>query len=203
MKTIVFVDDHDMMRRGLLSCFSAGRNWRILGEASSIEEGDALFKRLAEAGTIPDIILLDIDLKGQWGLDLAAVSRRTFSPRPPCIIVYSVFDDFAHVKAALRAGASGYVCKSQPLTDLEAAMKTAAAGGCYVPSHLAARLSAVFDLSSGFTRRERQIFDMVQLRRSNREIAGELGISLRTVENRLSDLYDKTGVHSREGLEKL
>jgi two-component system response regulator NreC len=179
-----------------------GGNWQILGEAGSIEEAEALFKRLAKARTVPDIVLLDIDLKGQWGLELAAVLQRTFSPRP-CIVIYSVFDDLAHVKAALKAGAAGYVCKSQPVTDLEAAMETAIAGGCYVPPHLAARLSTVFDLTAGFTKRERQIFDMVQLRRSNREIADELGISLRTVENRLCDLYDKTGVHSREGLEQL
>jgi DNA-binding NarL/FixJ family response regulator len=202
MKTIVLVDDHDMMRRGLEAAFSEEKQWRILGEAASLEEAASLFAHLAAAGEVPDMVLLDIDLNGRWGIDLVEVSKEIF-PNPPKIVIYSVFEDFAHVSAALRAGARGYVCKSQPISELKAALETADGGGCYVPPHLAAKLSAVFDLTSGLTRRERQIFDMVQLRRSPKEIADELGISRRTVENHLSDIYDKTGVHSREELEHL
>jgi DNA-binding NarL/FixJ family response regulator len=202
MKTVILIDDHDMMRRGLAAYFAQRKYWQVVGEAASIEEAGTLFKRLQENKTIPDIVLLDIDLNGQWGLDLVEKIKTQFSPSPR-IIVYSVFEDFAHVRAAMRAGAAGYVCKARRESELEAAMETVLAGGFFMPPQLASKLSAVFDLTTGLSKRERQIFDLVQLRQNNKQIAEKLGIALRTVENNLSMIYDKTGVTSRKELETL
>jgi DNA-binding NarL/FixJ family response regulator len=203
MNTLILIDDHDMMRRGLVSYFNGKKNWKVLGQAGSAEEAIALFDRLKNSSMIPDITLLDIDLNGSWGLDLAAVIKKEFDSKSR-IIVYSVFEDFAHIMAAIRAGAAGYVCKAQRETELEAAMKTVLdGGGFFIPGNLAAKLPEVFDRTAGLTRREKEIFNMIQMRKSNREIAAGLDITLRTVENNLSLIYDIMGVKLRKELEKL
>jgi DNA-binding NarL/FixJ family response regulator len=82
-------------------------------------------------------------------------------------------------------------------------MDQLAAGGVWFSPGHAFRMAAVSDLLLGLTKRERQIFELVQRRSSNREIAAELGVSLRTVENNLSILYDKTAAKNRKELERL
>jgi DNA-binding NarL/FixJ family response regulator len=201
VKSLVLIEDHDLMRHGLYSFFSEKEGWELLGGAGSLAEAEALIKKLAEAGQSPDLALLDIELSGAWGLELVPRLKSSFPEIR--ILVYSVFEDFAHVGAAMRSGVSGYVCKSQSAGELESAMQSVLDGGFFMPAHLAERFSRAFDRTSGLTRREREIFDRVQRGQSNREIAEELGVSLRTVENNLSIIYDKTGVKDRKALERL
>jgi DNA-binding NarL/FixJ family response regulator len=206
MKTLVLIDDHAMLRRGLSSWLAEDGQWRVLGEAASLEEAAALFERLA-AG-LPDLALLDIDLNtpgcpGSWGLDLVPLLKERYGETAPPVLVYSVYDDYVHLKAAFRSGAKGYVCKSQDTGELRAAMDQLAAGGVWFSPGHAFRVAAVSDIVLGLTKRERQIFELVQRRQGNREIAAELGVSLRTVENNLSVLYDKTAAKNRKELERL
>ncbi|AEF85663.1 two component transcriptional regulator, LuxR family [Treponema primitia ZAS-2] len=203
MKTLVLIEDHDMMRRGLASYFSQQKRWEVVGEAATLDEASALFETLVKTGVpLPDIVLLDIDLNGAWGLDLVPKLREWYGKKPP-VLVYSVFDDYAHVKAATRAGVAGYVCKSQREAELETAMDTILQGDIYFTPYLFPKISAVSDITIFLTKRERQIFELVQRLYSNDRIAGELGINIRTVENKLSIIYDKIGVKSRGELEKL
>jgi DNA-binding NarL/FixJ family response regulator len=204
MKTLVLIDDHAMLRRGLSSWLAEGGQWQTLGEAASLKEAAALFERLARG--LPDLALLDIDLHdrpGSWGLDLIPQLKERYGKKAPPVLVYSVYDDYVHLQAAFRSGAKGYVCKSQDSSELRAAMDQVAAGGVwFAPGH-AFRMAAVSDTVLGLTKRERQIFELVQRRRSNREIAAELGVSVRTVENNMSVLYDKTATKNRKELEQL
>ncbi|MCL2128818.1 MAG: response regulator transcription factor [Treponema sp.] len=203
MKTVVIIDDHEMIRAGLAA--SLNGCWRILGEAGSLKEAKALFASLKEA---PDIILLDIVLKGDWGLDLiqkkqpGRKSRAGASHFPP-VLVYSVYDDYAHVNAAIRSGAKGYVCKSQGVPDLLEAMEALVSGKTVFPSSLVQRMTAVSDLMLALTKREREVFNKVQRGFTNKEIAEALNVSIRTIENNLSILYDKMGVKNRRELERL
>jgi DNA-binding NarL/FixJ family response regulator len=206
MKTLVLIDDHAMLRRGLSSWLAEGGQWRVLGEAASLEEAAALFER--PAAGLPDLVLLDIELNspgrpGSWGLDLIPLLKERYAEKAPPVLVYSVYDDYVHLKAAFRSGAKGYVCKSQDTGELRAAMDQTAAGGVWFSPGSAFRVAAVSDIVLGLTKRERQIFELVQRRRGNREIAAELGVSLRTVENNLSILYDKTAAKNRKELEQL
>jgi DNA-binding NarL/FixJ family response regulator len=151
---------------------------------------------------------LDIDLNtpgrpGSWGLDLIPHLKERYGEKAPPVLVYSVYDDYVHLKAAFRSGAKGYVCKSQDIVELRTAMDRLAEGGVWFSPGYAFRVAAVSDLVLGLTKRERQIFDLVQRRHGNREIAAELGLSIRTVENNLSILYDKTAVKNRRELEQL
>jgi DNA-binding NarL/FixJ family response regulator len=206
MKTLVLIDDHAMLRRGLSSWLAEDGQWRILGEAASLEEAADLFERLADG--LPDLVLLDIDLSspgqpGSWGLDLIPQLKKQHGEKAPPVLVYSVYDDYVHLKAAFRSGAKGYVCKSQDTGELRTAMDRLAAGGVWFSPDHAFRMTAVSDIVLGLTKRERQIFELVQRRRGNHEIAAELGVSIRTVENNLSVLYDKTAVKNRKELERL
>jgi DNA-binding NarL/FixJ family response regulator len=200
MNTLALIDDHAMMRRGLGSYFTQTGRWQVLGEAASLEEAAVLFKHLAP-GSLPEVVLLDIDLNGAWGLDLIPQLREWYGKKPP-VIIYSVYNDYGHVKAAIRSEASGYVCKSQSEKELEAAMVTVIQGGISYAEHLIVELDAVSDILYCLTKRERQIFELVQRFYSNRRIAAELNVSLRTIQNNLSNIYDKTGISSREELER-
>jgi DNA-binding NarL/FixJ family response regulator len=183
-KTIMIIDDHDLMRRGLISYFTETGEWAILGEAGSIDEAVALCKALMAKNTAPDVVILDMNLNGQWGLDLMTPLKRFFAPKLPRVVVYTMYDDFTHVRASLRAGAAACVCKSRPAAELEKALEEALAGRLAFPPEQVSRLSTSFDLVLGLSRREKQVFDLVQRRTGDRRIAEELGISVRTVENK-------------------
>ena len=195
MKTVVIIDDHEIIRAGLAARLE-GR-WIIAGEAGSLKEAKALFARLTEA---PDLILLDIELGEDWGLDIL---RNPHQRRLAPVLVYSVYDDYAHVNAAIRSGVRGYVCKSQGVSDLLDAMDAVVSGKTVFPSYLVQRLTTVSDLMLALTKREREVFTMVQRGFTNREIAEALDVSIRTIENNLSILYDKTGAKNRLELERL
>jgi DNA-binding NarL/FixJ family response regulator len=191
MKTVVIIDDHEMMRAGLVSRLR--ERWRIIGEAASLEEAKALLAGLEKA---PDLILLDLELGKEWGLDI-------IKSKSTPVLVYSVYDDYAHIKAVMRSGASGFVSKSQSADELLEAMEDAASGKTVFTSTLLQRMAVGSDLMLGLTKREREIFTMVQRGFSNKEIAETWGVSVRTIENNLSIIYDKTGVKNRRELEKL
>ena len=197
MKTVVIIDDHEMIRSGLTARLK--KHWHIAGEAPSLKEAKMLLKRLAKA---PDLIILDIELGKEWGLDLIR-GRSFFRGGIPPVLVYSVYDDYAHVNAALCSGARGYICKSQSAEELLEAMEDVASGKTAFPSALLQRLAITSDKMQSLTRREREVFSMVQRGHNNKDIAAILNVSLRTIENNLSIIYDKVGVKNRQELEKM
>jgi len=201
MRTVIIIDDHEMMRAGLTA--SLKHKWQIAGEAGSIDEAKIIFSSLK---VMPDLIILDIKLGDEWGLNIIGILRRICSAQSkklPPVLIYSVYDDYAHVNAALRAGVKGYVCKSMSIDVLLDAMEATASGKGSFPYSIVQRLTNVSDLLMGLSKREQEIFKMVQRRNTNKEIASELDVSVRTIENNLSIIYDKTGVKNREELEKL
>jgi DNA-binding NarL/FixJ family response regulator len=197
MKTVVIIDDHELMRSGLAAKLE--NHWQIAGEAASLEEAKKLFKSLANS---PDLILLDIGLGKEWGLDIIN-DKSFFNGKFPPVLVYSVYDDYAHVNAAIRCGARGYICKSQSAADLLEAMEDVSSGKTSFPPALLQRMAITSDKVLGLSKREQEVFSMVQQGKNNREIAADLGVSLRTIENNLSIIYDKTGAKDRRELEKM
>jgi DNA-binding NarL/FixJ family response regulator len=195
MANIVLVDDHAATRLGL-AAFLAAHGHQVVGQASSLAEAATLF------GTDPPAaVILDIALNADWGLDLiAALDARYGKKKRPRVVVYSMFIDYAHVNSALAAGAQGYVCKTDPLEDLAAALTTVLAGKRYVAPQVAPKLVALKDTLAGLTKRERRVFDLAQYHSSNKDIAAKMGITVRTVENYLAIIYDKVGVRSRKEL---
>jgi DNA-binding NarL/FixJ family response regulator len=200
----MLIEDHGMMRRGLASYFTQGNRWRVFAEAASLSDAAVLIGKFSTAkSSLPDLVLLDIQLEKEWGLDLIPLLKKSCGKIVPPVLVYSVYEDYAHVKAAVRAGAAGYIGKSRKDEELETAMDAVLKQGSFFAPDLLSKIAVISDIMLALTKRERQIFEMVQHGKSNREIAVELGLSLRTIENNLGIMYDKTKVNSRKELEAL
>jgi DNA-binding NarL/FixJ family response regulator len=197
MKTVVIIDDHEMMRSGLTARLE--NHWSIAGEAASLEEAKKIFESLTDA---PDLILLDIELGNEWGLDIIGDKSLGKSKFPP-VLIYSVYDDYAHVNAAIRCGARGYVCKSQSAAELLEAMEDVSSGKTSFPPAMLQRMAITSDKILCLSKREQEVFYMVQRGKNNKEIAEDLGVSIRTIENNLSIIYDKTGAKNRQELKRL
>jgi DNA-binding NarL/FixJ family response regulator len=201
MKTVVLVEDHELMREGLRAFFARRGDWAVAEEAASLAETEALFEKFdRDKRPLPDLVILDLELGDSWGPDIITMLKQRYGKTAPRIVVYSAYTDYVHVKAAMRAGAAGYVCKSRRAEELERAMVKVLEGESAVDPDLVFRITTVSDMMLGLTKRERQVFELVQTGRDNRQIAETLGISPRTVENNLSVIYDKTGIKSRAEL---
>jgi NarL family two-component system response regulator LiaR len=203
-KRLLIVEDHPVMRRGLAAWFRKRGRWEVLAPAASLEEAAALFGigAVKKGGDEPEILLLDLQLEKGWGLDLLPRLRDIPGGPPPCV-VYSAFDDWAHINAALSAGARGYVSKKSGEAELERALLAVLAGKEYVEKSLGENLDRVRSILDCLTRRETEVWNLAREGLSSRRIGSELGISPRTVDNILSIVYDKTGIADRKELMKL
>ena len=197
MKTVVIIDDHELIRSGLAAILE--NNWKVAGTAGTLDEARTTLKSLADR---PDLVILDIELGKEWGLDIIRDKTLGNGKLPPAL-VYSIYNDYAHVNAAIRSGAKGYVCKSQSITELLEAMEDVSSGKTSYPHEILQRHAITSDKLLGMSKREQEVFSMVQRGKSNKEIAAELGVTTRTIENNLSIIYDKTGVKNRQELERL
>jgi DNA-binding NarL/FixJ family response regulator len=198
-RRVVLVEDQELLRRGLVAALGDTSPWVIAGEAASLEEARHLLESLLPP---PDLIILDIALRDkEWGLELMPwLAKREAAPP---VLVYSVYADYAHIKTAFHLGVQGYISKAEGLLELEAAMETVARGNVYVDKKIMDKLSVVPELISGLTKREREIFMLAQQGLDNRRIAVNLGLNLRSVENYMNRIYDKTGVKTRRELQDL
>lgn len=147
---------------------------------------------LMEAEDPPDVLVLDVRLAEERGLDLLTRLSEPKGARP-AIVIWTGFDLPQYASFALRAGAAGFVAKSAPLSELVTAIRTAAAGGLHFATSVAGELRA---LSS----REREIVGRVIAGRSNDEMAMDLGVTTRTIEAHLTRLYERFDVASRTEL---
>ena len=211
---IIIIEDHPIMRGGLVSYFTGTRRWKVSGAVSNIEDAKKLLSSpYNDSNPAVDLLLIDIQLENEWGLDIIpwlkdkkSVSRGEFSGagnKIPRIAVYSAYDDFAHVSAALSIGVQGYICKHRGERELENALLKIMEGRTYIDDNAQAKLDTNAKLINLLTKREIEILTFVKNNLSNNEIASRLGISQRTVENILSCVYDKTGIRSRLELQML
>ena len=192
------------MRKGLADWFTGTGRWQVMGTASALAGARDLLNH-----TSADVVLLDIQLEDGWGLDIipwlakqATLAEQNGQTRP-VMAVYSVFDDYAHVSAAIGMGVLAYICKRRDENELEAALLTAMRGTLYIDDTTQSRLNKTTSLFNVLTRRETEILRLVKEGLSNKQIAAHLEISHRTVENILSCVYDKTGIRSRLELQQL
>jgi DNA-binding NarL/FixJ family response regulator len=196
MQAIVLVDDHVMIRRGLAAQLAATGRFHITGDAATLAEAQIL---LENAETAPDLVILDIALGDDNGLELIKMIKKT-GVQKPAVLVYSVFEDPFRIQSALYQGALGYVSKSAGETELLAAIDAVLRGNIWLDPRLELKSASVPGIYALFTRHEREIFTLVQKHYDNAAIAKTLAIKLRSVENYLSRIYHKTGAASRNDL---
>lgn len=195
--TVVLSDDHHVVRSGLRVLLDADRRFRVVGEADDV--GSTLERVLAER---PGVLVLDLNLGGDSSLELIP-ELRARSPRTQ-IVVLTMQENPAFARAAVQAGALGYLLKDAADDELMDAIEAAAAGRSYLGPQLGARLAAApteSEHSAGrLSPREREVLTLIALGHTNPEIAQSLSLSVRTVESHRAHIQQKTNLTSRADL---
>ena len=192
---VVIVDDHVLVREGTAQLLDQEPGLEVVGEAGSAEEAVDLL-----ATVQPDVALVDVNLPGRSGLELA---RWASGREPPLrILVLSAYDDFAFVDEALNAGVGGYLLKTASARELVEAVRAVVEGIFVLDGAISRRLARRLTSDSArpataLTRREADVWNLVSRGWSNKRIASELGLGVRTVEGYVSSLLAKLGVGSR------
>jgi DNA-binding NarL/FixJ family response regulator len=194
---VLVADDHTIVRTGIRHVLEGESGFDVVGEASS---GTEAFELAVELH--PDVVVLDISMPAESGLQVAARLRSVSSP--PRVLILSMHDNPEYVIESVRAGAHGYLLKDTAATELRSAIRAVCRGESYFSPPVASRLSAAvrgehesrpasLDQLSG---REREVLEGVARGRTNKEIAAELGISYRTVETHRESLMKKLQIRT-------
>ena len=193
---LVIVDDHSLVRDGLRARLSVVAGLQVIGEAASGAEA----LRLAEADP-PDLMLIDVGMRGMNGIELATALRE----RHPKVrvLMLSMYDNREYVLSAVRAGARGYVLKESPTEEILAAISAVCAGGNYFSAQISNLVMQPGAAQPQLTAREHEVLLLLAHGQSNKVVAKQLDISVRTVETHRLSLRRKLGVDSASELLKI
>ncbi len=201
---LLLVDDHDIVRAGLRMMFMAEPDFEIVGEASN-----ALQAIDAVAELNPDVVLMDVSMPGMSGIE---ATRRIKAANPDvAVLALTMYEDEQYFFEMLNAGASGYVPKRAAPDDLISAIGVVSQGDVFIYPSLAKLLVKDFlqrtEAASSaqadvLTPREREVLTYIAEGFSNREIAKELVISIKTVDRHRENIMRKLNLHSRVELVK-
>lgn len=187
---LLVVDDHPVVREGLLAILATQPDMLVLGEAAGAE--DVLALNVAEP---PDVAILDVRLPGTSGIQL--LSQLRFRWPDIRAVMFTSYDLEEEIYAALEAGAWAYVRKGVARAELLQAIRTVHSGQRYIPPDIAARLAEHVAGGAGLSAREREVLGHVRDGRTNKEVARMLGISENTVNLHVKSVLSKLGVASR------
>ena len=192
---LLIADDHPVVRDGLSGIFEGDADFEVLGQAADGAQAVDLAERLA-----PDVVLMDLRMPGMDGLGaIAELARRGNGAR---VLVLTTYDTDADVLPAIQAGATGYLLKDAPRTELLRAVRAAARGESVLSPSVASRVLGrvrrpVSDEPDDLSPRELEILELVAQGSTNREAAKRLFISEATVKTHLLHIYAKLGVNDR------
>jgi DNA-binding NarL/FixJ family response regulator len=195
--TVVIVEDHVVVREGTRELFGREGDITVVGEASTVAEAVNLARQL-----VPTLMVVDIELPDQSGVEV--VREVVATGLPVRCLMLSAHDDYVYVSEALAAGAAGYLLKTVSAVELVAAVRAVATGAVVVDESLSRRLAGRLRQpeqtpAASLTSRELDVVRALVRGYSNKEIAAELGVGLRTVESYVSNVLAKLGVRSRTG----
>ena len=195
--TVVLADDHAVVRKGLRLLVDAEPDLRVVAEAGTLP--DAL--RMARAHR-PAVIVLDLNMPGGSSLD-AIPTMLELAPTT-AVVVLTMQDEPSFARRALQAGALGFVLKDAADDELLGAIRVAAEGETYLNPRLGARLATQPPEPAGapddLSEREVEVLKLIALGHTNAEIAGQLYLSVRTVESHRAHIQQKTLQSSRAEL---
>jgi DNA-binding NarL/FixJ family response regulator len=189
MIRILVIDDHPVVREGLVAVLEDQPDFAVAGAAGSAEAGVAMAARLQ-----PDVVLLDLELPGLDGVAALPALREAAPAAAP--LVFTAYDNEERVAGALGAGARGYLLKGAAAAVIAAAIRTVHAGGTYLAPGVAAKALAGAR-APRLTPREREVLQHVAAGLPNKAIARELGITERTVKYHLGSIYARLGAGDR------
>jgi DNA-binding NarL/FixJ family response regulator len=193
---VLIVDDHPVVRRGINSLLSNHDDLCVVGEADSVAAALACVEQL-----VPDVVLLDIRLPGESGLDLLDKLRTQVTK----VLVLTSFDDEEHVLVALRGGASGYILKNASDEMLCEAIRAVHQGGRVLSSQVTEQM--VHQLSAdpdkvmvemgALTQQDLRFLHLLVEGASNEQMATELFMSVASVKRKLRHIFTRLGVQNR------
>jgi DNA-binding NarL/FixJ family response regulator len=189
---ILVVDDHPIVRQGLIASLEDEADFEVVGAAGSAEEALGL-----AAARRPDVVLLDLELPGVGGVE--AIPRLAEASPASAVLIFTAYETDERVLGAIRAGARGYLLKGATSVEIAGAVRTVAAGGTALEPRVAARLAAAVRAPAGvhLTAREMDVLRLVAAGRPGKQIARALGISERTVKFHITSVLRKLGADNR------
>jgi DNA-binding NarL/FixJ family response regulator len=191
---VFIVDDHALVREGTVQLLQHAPDLEVVGQAGSGEEAVSALETLR-----PDVALVDVNLPGISGLELARLTSTTHPDMR--VLIVSAYDDYAFVAEAIEIGVGGYLLKTASAKELVDAVRAVADGVFVLDRDVSSRLTRRSrngtTASKLLTPRETDVLDLLAQGRSNKQIANELGLGLRTVEGHVSSVLSKLGVQSR------
>jgi DNA-binding NarL/FixJ family response regulator len=191
---VLVVDDHPIVRQGLVSVLSDEEDLEVVGEASSGREAIALAGRLR-----PDVVLLDLEMADVDGVE--AIPQLLAIWPQLAVLVFTAYDTDERVLGAVRAGARGYLLKGASSEEIARGIRTVHEGGSYleprVASRLMAEVSAPRKAATVLSDREREVLRLVADGLPTKQIALNLSISERTVKFHVNSIFHKLGAENR------
>ena len=202
-KRVVIAEDHAIIRNGLRALLHATPGFEVVAEAQDGREAIRLAGELA-----PDLVLTDLSMPGMSGLDVIREIRKRYPDIK--IIALTVHKTEEYILASLEAGANGYVVKDANQEELLAAVSSVLAGNTYLSPQVTDKVVSAFLAGRShaqpctpwamLTERERQVLKLVAEGHTNKEIAGYLFISVKTVEKHRASLMRKLNLHNAPAL---
>ncbi|MFA1819061.1 response regulator [Virgibacillus oceani] len=195
MVRVIVVDDHDVVRKGIIAYLQTEDNIDVIGEASSGNDGAALIIEKQ-----PDVVLMDLIMENGTGID---ATKQVMEKYPECkiIILTSYYDD-EQVFPAIEAGAFSYILKTSSATEIAGAIKKAADGENVIEPKVAGKMMTNFrqekrKLHEDLTERELEVLICIGNGMTNQEISEKLYIGIKTVKTHVSNILSKLEVHDR------
>jgi len=199
--TIVLADDHELVRDGIRARISRVDTLEVIGEANNGKDALDLVATLR-----PKVILMDVSMPQMNGLEAATIIHNQY-PKTR-VLILSIYDNPEYVRGVVQAGAKGYILKDISAEEMITAIKSVANGGYYFssaigPTLVGAAKSAPVDDPYGLTEREKEVLAAIAKGQPNKEVAANLGISVRTVESHRLNLREKVGCKNAAQLYKV
>ena len=203
---LYIIDDHTMVRSGLKNWLEQNTDWKVPFVFSSSEEClehlasiKALSKQKSEAENLyPEIIIIDIQLVQETGFVL--LKKITSEYKSIKCVMYSMYDTSGYILQARDYGAKGYISKVASEQEMAECLEVVKNGGSYLEDKMKASLIKVDNIVSMLTKSEKAILEYLLQEKTNEQISEIMFISVRTVENYVSRLYDKLDVKNRAQL---
>jgi DNA-binding NarL/FixJ family response regulator len=192
MKTIVLIDDHQIVRDGVKGLLESSGQFRVAGEGTNVDDGLVLLEQYH-----PDILVTDISLANSSGIDLTRSARARYPNLP--ILILSMHETEEHINDSLQAGANGYLLKDCTREEMLSAIEKIIAGEKFISrsasqimmNHLLNRSAENAAGIPELTKRELEILGLVHEGLSNKEIANKLFLSVRTVDTHRYNILQK------------
>jgi DNA-binding NarL/FixJ family response regulator len=198
---VLVVDDHEVVRRGLLAFLGSEPDIHVVGEAGGGAQALDLLAEMEAEGRRPDVIVMDLQMAPVDGIESTRRIRALYGDMK--VVALTSFAEEERVHAALQAGAAGYVLKDSDADDVAAAVRAAHRGEVQIDSLVAQRLMSSLQhtetdrRASELTSRELDVLRLVAAGKPNKQIAAELAISERTARTHVSRILRKLRLSSR------